>query len=305
MDFDGVVGKDGANIGIYIRSPTFQPNKVPGNVRICSYKLAFDCSNNEAEYEALIAGLKILKKLNVKRISVYGDSELIIKQVKGEYQAKHLRMRAYRNAVLDILKMFLEYTLTAVPRAQNVIVDSLATTTSNLKILMNSNNKFEIHVKHLPTVLDNLRYWQVFWDDKEINTFVKNEGNYKDASIDVDYDTDELEIEVNQMEILQLKDNIIPKGLIPLEELFDQDDVARKPSLVPTDKGVEDVNLGTSDKPKFMKLLKTLSPEVKSKYIKLLSEFSDVFPWDYSDLKVYNKDIIQHTIPIKPNQKPF
>ena len=102
-----------------------------------------------------------------------------------------------------------------------------------------------------------------------------------------------------------MKDNVIPKGLIPLEEFFDQDDVARKPSLVPTDKVFEDVNLGTTKKPKFVKLLKTLSLEVKSKYVKLLSEFADVFAWDYSDLKVYNKDIFQHTIPIKPNQKSF
>ena len=50
-----------------------------------SYKLAFEFSNNEAEYEALIVGLKILKKLGAKKISVYGDSELVIKQVKGEY----------------------------------------------------------------------------------------------------------------------------------------------------------------------------------------------------------------------------
>ncbi|WP_220474257.1 hypothetical protein, partial [Klebsiella pneumoniae] len=71
-------------------------------------------------------------------------------------------MRAYHNAVLDILRMFPYYTLTVVPRAQNVIANSLATVASNLKIPMNSNNKFEIHVKHNPTVLDNLRYWKVF-----------------------------------------------------------------------------------------------------------------------------------------------
>lgn len=164
------MGKDGVDIGIWILSPSFQPNKVPSNVRICSYKLVFDCSSNEAEYEALIAGLKILKKLNVKIISVYGDLEMIIKQVKGEYQAKHPRMRAYRNAVLDILRMFPEYTLTTVHRTQNVISDSLSIAASNLKIPMNSN-KFEIHVKHRPVVPDNLRYWQVFWDDKEINSF--------------------------------------------------------------------------------------------------------------------------------------
>ena len=107
------------------------------------------------------------------------------------------------------------------------------------------------------------------------------------------------------MDILQLKDNVIPKGLILLEELFDQDDVAKKPSLVPIEKGVEDVNLGTPDQPKFVKLSKILSPEAKDKYVKLLSKFSDVFAWDYSDLKVYDRNIIQHTIPIKPDQKPF
>lgn len=71
-----------------------------------SYKLAFDCSSNEAEYEALIVGLKILKTLGEKKNYVYGDSELVIKQVKGEYQAKHRRMRAYHNVVLDILIFF-------------------------------------------------------------------------------------------------------------------------------------------------------------------------------------------------------
>ena len=65
------------------------------------------------------------------------------------------------------------------------------------------------------------------------------------------------------------------------------------------------MNLGTPDQPKFVKLSKTLSPEAKDKYVKLLSEFSDVFAWDYSDLKVYYKNIIQHTIPIKSDQKPF
>ena len=88
-DFDGAVGNDGVGIAIWVCSPLSAPNKVPINVRVCSYKLAFDCSNTKAEYEALIAGLKILRKLNAKRIAVYGDSELVIKQVKGEYQEKH------------------------------------------------------------------------------------------------------------------------------------------------------------------------------------------------------------------------
>lgn len=103
------------------------------------------------------------------------------------------------------------------------------------------------------------------------------------------------------MEVLQLKYNVIPKGLIPLEELFDQDDIAQKPSLVPIEKGVEDVNIGTTENPKKVKFSKALPPQVKAKYISLLSSFSDVFAWDYTDLKQYDKSIIQHIIPIKPN----
>lgn len=201
--------------------------------------------------------------------------------------------------------MFPDFTLTCVPRAQNVIADSLATTASNLKIPMNSNNKFEIHVKHRPVVPDNQRYWQVFQDDKEIEKFLQNEGKYQDTSIDGEQDNGEPDLEVNQMEVLQLKDNVIPKGLIPLEELFDQDDVAQKPSLMPTEKGVEDVNIGIAENPKMVKLSKALPPQVKAKYISLFSLFTNVFARDYSDLKDYNKSIIQHIIPIKPNQNPF
>ena len=47
------------------------------------------------------------------------------------------------------------------------------------------------------------------------------------------------------MDILQLKDNIFPRGLVPLEELFDFDDVAKKPKIEPTEKDVEYCNIRT------------------------------------------------------------
>lgn len=107
------------------------------------------------------------------------------------------------------------------------------------------------------------------------------------------------------MPLLQLKNNIIPKGLIPLEEIFDQDDVARKPALQPIEKGVEEVNIETAANSKMVKLSKALPPKFNDKYINLMASFTDVFAWDYYDLKTYDTNIIQHTIPIKPNQKPF
>ena len=88
---------------------------------------------------------------------------------------------------------------------------------------------------------------------------------------------------------------------MPLEELFDKDDIAKKPTMVPTKKGVEDVNIGTTKNPKLVKLLKSLSPETKGKYMSLMKEFVDAFAWDYSNLKVYDNSIIHHIIPIKLN----
>ena len=71
-----------------------------------SYKFYFECTNNVAEYEALILGMKIMKELQAKIVHIYGGSELVIKQVIGTYQAKHPRIRAYRNLVLDLLESF-------------------------------------------------------------------------------------------------------------------------------------------------------------------------------------------------------
>ena len=149
----------------------------------------------------------------------------------------------------------------------------------------------------------------MFQDDEEIKEFLLNKGKFKETSIDAENDEGKGngldETQINEMDILQLKNNVIPKGLIPLEELFDQDDVANKPTFQPTEKGVEEVNIGTAATPKMVKLSKALPPKIKDKYISLMASFADVFTWDYSDLKTYDTNIIQHIISIKPNQKPF
>lgn len=145
----------------------------------------------------------------------------------------------------------------------------------------------------------------MFWDDKQINNFLQMEGEFQNSCIDDASNMNDPDFEATEIEILQLKDNNIARGLVPLEELFDQDDVAKKLTMVPTKKGVEDVNIGVADKLNMVKLSKSLSPEMESKYIALMTEFSDVFSWDYSDLKVYDKNINKHTISVKHDQKPF
>lgn len=90
-----------------------------------SYTLNFQCTDNIEEYEALLLVLQLLKKLGAKRISVHGDSKLIIKHIKGEYYANHPRLRAYRNVVLDFLQTFVEYDLAVIPRNRNILANGL------------------------------------------------------------------------------------------------------------------------------------------------------------------------------------
>jgi hypothetical protein len=97
---------------------------------------------------------------------VCGDSKLVINQVKGMYQSKHPRLRAYKNLALDLLEEFSEYDLLAIPRGNNQIIDALATLASVFKISIFPNRKYEIEVKHRPTVPNNIKHWQVFENDK-------------------------------------------------------------------------------------------------------------------------------------------
>jgi len=96
-----------------------------------------------------------------------------------------------------------------------------------------------------------------------------------------------------------LKNNIFPRGLVPLEELFDFNDVAKKPNIEASGKEVEECNIGIEGKPKMIKVSKSLSPKQKHKYIELFKEYVDLFAWSYEDLKSYDTSIIQHKIPIK------
>ena len=62
-------------------------------------KLDFSTTNNEAEYEALIAGFGLAKALRAKNLKIMGDSKLVISQVTGEYEARDEVMTKYLNIV--------------------------------------------------------------------------------------------------------------------------------------------------------------------------------------------------------------
>ncbi len=83
-------------------------------------------TNNEAEYKALIKGLKESHKLNILSIVIYSDSELIVKQINGEYKVKNERMQVLNNKAISLLGKFNRWSISHIPRDKNSVADKLS-----------------------------------------------------------------------------------------------------------------------------------------------------------------------------------
>lgn len=83
-------------------------------------------TNNEAEYQALINGLKVILKLKQLNVDIYSDSELVVKQINGQYKVKNERMIILNRKVRKILEQLDSWTISHIPREKNSIADKLA-----------------------------------------------------------------------------------------------------------------------------------------------------------------------------------
>ncbi|CAL8990806.1 unnamed protein product, partial [Prunus brigantina] len=122
---DGASNQKRAGAGVVIITPD-------GTLLEQAITLGFLASNNEAEYEALLAGLRLAKELAIKKLAISSYSQLITNQASGEYMAKHPRMILYLEKVQELLKAFPTFTIQQVPRAENAHADALASLWSAL-----------------------------------------------------------------------------------------------------------------------------------------------------------------------------
>jgi ribonuclease HI/transposase InsO family protein len=117
--FDGSVMKTGAGVGLLFVSPL-------GEHMRYAVRLHFPASNNMAEYEALLCGLKIAIEIGIKRLDVRGDSQLVIDQVMKNASCHDDKMEAYCKAVRGLEDKFYGIELNHVPRWYNEEADKLA-----------------------------------------------------------------------------------------------------------------------------------------------------------------------------------
>jgi len=116
---DGSSDKRNAGAGIVIEGPS-------GFTVEHSLQFKFKASNNQVEYEALIAGLRLAKDLGATRLKCNTDSKLVVGQVQGEYQVRDDLLLQYYHKVVEAMKEFEEITIHYIPRAENTRADRLS-----------------------------------------------------------------------------------------------------------------------------------------------------------------------------------
>ncbi|WJZ94286.1 hypothetical protein VitviT2T_013160 [Vitis vinifera] len=142
---DGASRSSGFGVGLLLQSPT-------GEHLEQAIRLEFSASNNEAEYEAILSELDLALALSVSKLQIYSDSQLVVKHVQEEYEAKDARMARYLAKVRDTLQQFIEWTIEKIKRADNRRADALAGIAVSLPI--KEAILLPIHVQTSPSVIE-------------------------------------------------------------------------------------------------------------------------------------------------------
>ena len=106
-------------------------------------------------------------------------------------------------------------------------------------------------------------------------------------------------------EIMQFKTNKVPKVLVVLENIFDNQDRVKPRIKDPKPQELEEINLGSNEAHKKVYIGQNLLAEIRKPLIDLLMKYRHIFSQSYDDLKAYREDLFCHVIPLKDNIKPF
>lgn len=122
---DGSAGMECCSVGIFLSSPD-EEERFEKAIRF-----KFQASNNETEYEALIAGLELAQVMGVEELVIFCDSQLIVKHMLGEYVVNHPLLIQYMDLVMSLIEHFKYWELVQINRAENKRADELSKLASN------------------------------------------------------------------------------------------------------------------------------------------------------------------------------
>ncbi|GJV50971.1 reverse transcriptase domain-containing protein [Tanacetum coccineum] len=197
-------------------------------------RFRFDATNNEAEFEALIASLRIAKQMGVKNLQANVDSQLVANQVNGTYIAKEPGMIQYFEKVRTLTNTFKEFSIKHVPRGENKKADALSKMAStsfthlSQQVLVEELKEKSIDEKEVLANLTPITSpWPFYkWGIDIAGPFPKGPGKVKFLIVAIDYFTEWIESKhVAAITGAQIKkfvwDNIVCRFGMPGEIISD------------------------------------------------------------------------------------
>ena len=119
LSVNGAANSQGSGAGLILTSP----DRI--NVEH-ALRFGFQASNNEVEYEVVIAGLNLAHSMEADQLEICSDSQLVVRQIEDSYEARCEKMILYLKKVRELFKKFIRVQVRHVLRAENLRADALA-----------------------------------------------------------------------------------------------------------------------------------------------------------------------------------
>ena len=147
--FDGALNRQGAGIGVALL--TLEGVLIPRAVQ-----LNFTANtNNIAEYEALILGLRLALELGAQRLKLIGDSYLVLRQILNKYRTLNPRLETYKGIARLLLARFQQVVYVHTLRSHNLLADALASLASSIEFPINTQEQTIMVQQHGTSVTDS------------------------------------------------------------------------------------------------------------------------------------------------------
>ncbi|KAL0448381.1 UNVERIFIED_CONTAM: hypothetical protein Slati_1394500 [Sesamum latifolium] len=159
LHVDGSSTTQGSGAGVLITT-------LQGDDMEFAIKFDFKASNNEAKYEALVLSMRMAQDASALHLLAYSDSQLIVKQVYREYEAKEESMVQYLQLIEELKTKFKSFQLQQIPREENITADSLFKLASALEDCKTRR----ITVQHLPQPRGPLNIQAISSNDSDWRT---------------------------------------------------------------------------------------------------------------------------------------
>ena len=147
-------------------------------------RLGFDCMNNMAEYEACALGIQAAIDFKVKLLKVYGDSALVIHQLRGEWETRDHKLIPYQAYIKKLTEFFDDISFHRIPKEENQIADALTALASMFQLTPHRDFpyiEFKCHGKPaLCCLIEEEQDGKLWYFD--IKRYVKDKEYPKDAS---------------------------------------------------------------------------------------------------------------------------